>query len=154
MADVPYRFDRTAEAAALQERYAALGAGRGDRRRGPVAGRVMLNRPQGRLAFAKLRDSSGAIQLFATGKTDRRTSRLRPAVPGRLGRGARRGGADPQAASCRSRWTSGSCWPRPGGRFGDKWKGVTDVETRFRQREVDLWANERSRRGPAVAQPA
>ncbi len=29
--------------------------------------------------------------------------------------------------------------------FGDKWKGVTDVETRFRQREVDLWANERTR---------
>ena len=29
--------------------------------------------------------------------------------------------------------------------FGDKWRGVTDVETRYRQREVDLWANERSR---------
>ena len=28
--------------------------------------------------------------------------------------------------------------------FGDKWKGVTDTETRFRQREVDLWANERA----------
>jgi len=25
-----------------------------------------------------------------------------------------------------------------------QWKGVTDVETRFRQREVDLWANERA----------
>ena len=29
--------------------------------------------------------------------------------------------------------------------FGDKWHGVADVETRYRQREVDLWANERSR---------
>ena len=29
--------------------------------------------------------------------------------------------------------------------FGDKWRGVTDVETRYRQREVDLWANERTR---------
>ena len=29
--------------------------------------------------------------------------------------------------------------------FGDKWHGVSDVETRYRQREVDLWANERSR---------
>ena len=37
--------------------------------------------------------------------------------------------------------------------FGDKWKGVTDVETRFRQREVDLWANERAARDPAPAQP-
>jgi len=29
--------------------------------------------------------------------------------------------------------------------FGDKWRGVTDTEVRYRQREVDLWANERSR---------
>ena len=29
--------------------------------------------------------------------------------------------------------------------FGDKWRGVTDTEMRYRQREVDLWANERSR---------
>src|SRR6185437_13713502 len=29
--------------------------------------------------------------------------------------------------------------------FGDKWRGVSDVEMRYRQREVDLWANERSR---------
>ena len=35
--------------------------------------------------------------------------------------------------------------------FGDKWHGVADVETRYRQREVDLWANERSR---AAAHPA
>ena len=29
--------------------------------------------------------------------------------------------------------------------FGDKWHGVSDTEMRYRQREVDLWANERSR---------
>ena len=29
--------------------------------------------------------------------------------------------------------------------FGDKWHGVSDVKTRYRQREVDLWANVRSR---------
>ena len=33
--------------------------------------------------------------------------------------------------------------------FGDKWHGVADVETRYRQREVDLWANERTRAVPA-----
>jgi lysyl-tRNA synthetase class 2 len=26
--------------------------------------------------------------------------------------------------------------------FGDKWRGVNDIEVRHRQREVDLWANE------------
>ena len=29
--------------------------------------------------------------------------------------------------------------------FGDKWHGVADVDTRYRQRYVDLWANESSR---------
>ena len=28
--------------------------------------------------------------------------------------------------------------------FGDKWHGITDVDIRYRQREVDLWANEAS----------
>jgi lysyl-tRNA synthetase class II len=30
-----------------------------------VAGRLMLSRPQGKLAFAELRDASGSVQLFA-----------------------------------------------------------------------------------------
>src|SRR5213076_1655401 len=30
--------------------------------------------------------------------------------------------------------------------FGDKWKGVSDVDLRFRQRYVDLWANDDSRK--------
>ena len=29
--------------------------------------------------------------------------------------------------------------------FGDKWKGLTDVDLRYRQRYADLWANEGSR---------
>src|SRR5581483_11897969 len=29
--------------------------------------------------------------------------------------------------------------------FGDKWRGVTDVDTRYRQRYMDLWANDSSR---------
>src|ERR1700683_2742781 len=68
MADVPYRFERTAETGSLQERYEALAAGEETEDEVSVAGRVMLTRPQGRLAFATLRDSSGQIQLFATEK--------------------------------------------------------------------------------------
>src|SRR5580704_3914798 len=68
MADVPYRFERTADAASLHERYTALEAGTETEDEVAVAGRVMLTRPQGRLAFATLRDSSGQIQLFATEK--------------------------------------------------------------------------------------
>ena len=30
--------------------------------------------------------------------------------------------------------------------FPDKWRGITDIDTRYRQRYADMWANERSRR--------
>ncbi|MGC8714663.1 MAG: lysine--tRNA ligase, partial [Leptodesmis sp.] len=29
--------------------------------------------------------------------------------------------------------------------FGDKWRGISDVDLRYRQRYADLWANESSR---------
>ncbi len=64
-AAVPYRFDRTAEAGDLQARFADLADGGETGETVSVAGRIMLNRPQGKLAFAELRDSSGAVQLFA-----------------------------------------------------------------------------------------
>jgi lysyl-tRNA synthetase, class II len=72
VADVPYRYDRTASAAQLQERHQTLGPGEESDEVASVAGRVMLMRPQGRLAFATLRDSSGQIQLFALEKTTER----------------------------------------------------------------------------------
>jgi lysyl-tRNA synthetase class 2 len=143
MADVPYRFERTAEAGSLHERYAELGAGEETDDDVAVAGRVMLTRPQGRLAFATLRDSSGQIQLFATEKVtaDFETfSRLSQGdwvgARGRVMR-TRKGELSVQVHE----WVLLAEARRS---FGDKWKGVTDTETRFRQREVDLWANERA----------
>ncbi len=108
-----------------------------------MAGRVMLNRPQGRLAFATLRDSSGQIQLFALEKIDGGLRRLLQAVARGLGGGdgrvvkTRKGELSVQVRE----WVLLAEARRS---FGDKWKGVTDTETRFRQREVDLWANERA----------
>jgi lysyl-tRNA synthetase class 2 len=143
MAEVPYRYERTAEAAALHGRYESLGAGEETEDEVAVAGRVMLTRPQGRLAFATLRDSSGQIQLFATEKltADFETfSKLSQGdwvgAEGRVMR-TRKGELSVQV----HRWVLLAEARRS---FGDKWKGVTDVETRFRQREVDLWANERA----------
>ena len=43
-----------------------------------MAGRVMLMRPQGRLAFATLRDSSGQVQLFALEKLTDRFAEFEP----------------------------------------------------------------------------
>jgi lysyl-tRNA synthetase class 2 len=143
MPDVPYRFDRTAEAASLHEHYASLGVGEETDDDVAVAGRVMLTRPQGRIAFATLRDSSGQIQLFATEKVTAGFDAF-----SRLSQGdwvgarglvmrTRKGELSVQVRE----WVLLAEARRS---FGDKWKGVTDTETRFRQREVDLWANERT----------
>src|SRR5205085_6439685 len=63
--DVPYRFDRDTTAAGLQERWADLPAGVETGETASVAGRLMLRRDQGKVAFGTLADSSGRVQLFA-----------------------------------------------------------------------------------------
>ena len=144
MAEVPYSFERNATAAELQARHEALGAGEETSDEVAVAGRVMLVRPQGRLAFATLRDSSGQIQLFALEKTTESFEAF-----SRLSLGDWVGARGPVVRTRKGELSvQVRSWvllaeARRG--FGDKWKGVSDVETRFRQREVDLWANERAR---------
>jgi lysyl-tRNA synthetase, class II len=62
----PVRFDRTATAAELQAEFADLDAGAETGRDVAVAGRLMLKRGQGKLAFGTLRDASGELQLFCS----------------------------------------------------------------------------------------
>ncbi len=144
-ADVPYRFDRTASAAEIAERFGALEAGQESGQVVSVAGRIMLSRPQGKLGFFELRDSSGAVQLFALeavtadfGGLTRLNLGDWVGATGEVVR-TRRGELSVKVAD----WV---LLARAVRAFGDKWRGVSDVETRFRQREVDLWANEESRR--------
>ena len=144
MADVPYRFDRSATAAELQARHEALAPGEETDDVVAVAGRVMLVRPQGRLAFATLRDSSGQIQLFALEKSTESFDDF-----SKLSLGDWVGARGPVVRTRKGElsvqvreWVLLAEARRS---FGDKWRGVSDVETRFRQREVDLWANERTR---------
>ena len=142
--DIPYRFARTHTAAAVVEGWSSLAPGEESGVTVAVAGRVMLLRPQGKLAFAELRDDSGSIQLFALA-----------AVTGRFDEFARLNlgdwiGARGEVVRTKrgelsvkvSEWELLAATRRS---FGDKWRGVSDVEMRYRQREVDLWANERSR---------
>ncbi len=144
MTTVPYRFEQTAAAADVVARWSGLAAGEESGDTVSVAGRVMLSRPQGKLAFAELRDSSGAVQLFALESVTQdfdTFSRLRLGdwigATGEVVR-TRRGELSVKVSD----WVMLAEARRP---FGDKWRGVTDVETRFRQREVDLWANPESR---------
>jgi lysyl-tRNA synthetase, class II len=144
MAPVPYRFERTAEAAELHHRYDALGPGVETDDEVAVAGRVMLVRPQGRLAFATLRDGSGQVQLFAREQVTQSFDAFAKlslgdwvGASGRVVK-TKKG----ELSVLVERWELLAEARRS---FGDKWRGVSDVETRFRQREVDLWANDRSR---------
>ena len=149
MTDLPYRFDRTDLAADLHAAYDDLEAGAETGRVARVAGRLMLVRPQGRLAFAELRDGSGSVQLFAL-------SAVTPdfAAFAKLRIGDWVGAAGP-VVKTRTGELSVKVdeWvllaeARRG--FGDKWRGITDVDLRYRQRYVDLWANEESRRAFAL----
>src|SRR5580698_232272 len=66
---IPYRFERSHAAADVTAGWEGLEAGAESTDTVSVAGRVMLFRPQGKLAFAQLRDASGSIQLFASQDT-------------------------------------------------------------------------------------
>jgi lysyl-tRNA synthetase class 2 len=141
---VPYRFERSIAAGDVGLRWEELGPGQESGEVVSVAGRVMLSRPQGRIAFAQLRDWSGSVQLFASegGTKDfERFVRLNLGdwigATGEVVR-TRRGEVSVKVTD----WTMLAEARRP---FGDKWHGVSDPEVRYRQREVDLWANPRTR---------
>ena len=140
----PYRVDVTHRAAQIQSTHADLADGESTGVTATVAGRVMLLRDQGRVVFATLRDSSGSIQLMATLKATEGFEALQKlnlgdwvVATGEIIR-TRRGELSVQVAS----WQLLAEARRS---FGDKWHGVSDTDLRYRQRYVDLWANERSR---------
>jgi len=139
--DVPYRFEPTATAAELHAAHDGLEAGEETGIEVTVAGRVMLNRPQGRLAFATLRDGSGAeVQLFALAKVTDGFDDF-----GRISLGDWVGATGEvvktKVGELSVKVTSWTMLAETRRGFGDKWKGITDVDTRYRQRYVDLWAN-------------
>ena len=142
--DPPYRVEVTARAADLQSEYTDLPAGEGTGRTVAVAGRAMLVRDQGKMVFATLRDSSGGIQLWARSNVADDFAGFAAlnlgdwvAATGEVVR-TRRGELSVEVRS----WQLLAQARR---QFGDKWKGITDPDLRYRQRYVDLWANESSR---------
>ncbi|HET8931615.1 MAG TPA: amino acid--tRNA ligase-related protein, partial [Acidimicrobiales bacterium] len=141
----PYRFEVDASAAQLAEDYPDLEPGTETGRTVTVAGRLMLRRVQGKLAFGTLADATGRIQLFGLG-------RITPdydafcalslgdwiGVTGEV-MTTKRGELSVRVDD----WVLLAEAQR---RFPDKWHGITDIDTRFRQRYVDLWVTESARR--------
>ncbi len=143
----PYRFDRSAYAGDLHERYAALEPGEETADRAIVAGRLMAMRRMGKLVFAVLQDPTGRIQLFV----DKRT--LGDEVFEAFGDldigdwvGAEGVVITTKKGEVSVRIDAYQLLGRALRPLPDKWHGLQDVETRSRRRYIDLMVNEEARR--------
>ncbi|CAN5807148.1 lysine--tRNA ligase [soil metagenome] len=148
-ADLPYRFDVTRTTASLQDEFGDLASGTETGVEVAVAGRIMLRRVQGKLAFGTLQDSSGRVQLFAPSTITPRFDDFAAlsigdwiGVTGEV-MTTRRGELSVRVDA----WELLAATRRS---FPDKWHGLADVDTRYRQRYVDLWVSEEAR-GAALA---
>ncbi len=105
----------------------------------------MLRRVQGKLAFGTLADHTGRIQLFAPAATTPRFDDFCSldlgdwvGVSGEI-MTTRRGELSVRV----DEWQLLASTRRP---FPDKWHGISDPDLRFRQRYLDLWVTDESRR--------
>ncbi len=137
---VPKRFPERDEIAAVRTEALLLDVGEegGDRRR--LAGRVMARRDLGKLVFLDLVDRSGKIQLLVAedraGPVDLNLGDIVGAtgIPARTKRG------EPSLAVTELELLAKIKRPLP-----DTFHGLTDTETRYRQRHLDLLMNEETR---------
>lgn len=139
----PVGFPRTTTMADLRARHPDLSPGAETGERVGVAGRVMLSRTGGKLCFATLRDGTGDLQVMVSldGVGEESLARWKSDVDigdhvGVVGVvvTSRRGELSVQAES----WAITSKCLRP---LPEKHLGLTDLESRVRQRYVDLIVN-------------
>ncbi len=141
---VPYRFDCTSNAAKIIDEFGEIEDGTETGTTVSIAGRLMLRREQGKLAFGVLADSSGRVQLFARANStpdfDGFTSLSLGDWIGVTGQvmKTRRGELSVSVES----WEILAETRRP---FPDKWHGISDPDLRYRQRYVDLWVTDEAR---------
>jgi len=145
MSSLPKRFPDRVEIAGVRAEAEVLEPGeeRGEQRR--LAGRVLARRDMGKLVFLDLVDRSGRIQLLVreeqTGPVDLDLGDIVgvTGIPARTRRG------EPSLAVESLTLLAKIRRPLP-----DLYHGLQDVETRYRQRYLDLLANEESRRDALV----
>jgi lysyl-tRNA synthetase class 2 len=144
----PNDFRRSALAAHLLGAYGAKSSDFFEHQaiRVSVAGRMRAKRVMGKASFARLEDSSGAIQVFlqqqALGSVyDEFKSWDVGDVVGAEGTLFRTKTGELSVRTERLVLLAKSLRPLP-----DKWHGIADTELRYRRRYVDLIMNEESRR--------
>ncbi len=143
----PSRFDRTATAGELHEKYGALPPDSHTGVDARVAGRLVSIRGHGRLSFATLQDGSGTVQLLLQAG---RLAAGATAVLENADLGDWVGATGEVVTSKRGELSvdvtelvmlAKAVRPLP-----DKWHGLSETDLRYRRRELDLIANEDTRR--------
>jgi lysyl-tRNA synthetase, class II len=142
----PHAFPGVVSIGSVKEPFAELPAGEETETRARVAGRLAARRGQGRAAFLDVVDRSGRLQLHARADVlgqeslDRLVSLDLGDLLGAEGTvfRTRRG----ELSLAIDSWTllAKSLRPPP-----EKHHGLHDIEIRYRQRELDLMANEEAR---------
>lgn len=144
-----YSFQRSHTAAELLERYESLPAGKAapgtEEQPVSVAGRVLARRVMGKLAFLKLADDSGEVQLYVdrSALDERREGSFAEVkslvdvgdIVGCAGGVRRTEKGELSIAAHSLTVLTKALRPLP-----DKWHGLADVEKRYRQRYVDMIA--------------
>src|ERR1041385_3563246 len=134
---LPKRFAEREEIAAVRVEAENAEPGESLDREHRVAGRVMARREMGKLSFLDLVDRSGRIQLIVRDKVDVDLGDV-VGVAGKPGRSKR---GEPSLEVTKLELLAKIRRPLP-----DTFHGVTDTETRYRQRYLDLLMSEDSRR--------
>jgi lysyl-tRNA synthetase, class II len=143
----PVRFDRDRTLGDLRAEFGELEPDVRTDTTVRVAGRILLIRRQGKLSFATMRDQSDSVQLYVSSaevgeEAHRQFDRLDRGdwvgVEGTV-MTTRRGELSVNVKSFVL--LAKALRPLP-----DKWHGLSDVDTRFRQRYVDLVVNPEARR--------
>src|SRR5215467_7089546 len=138
--NLPKRFPDRDEVAAVRAEAERLEPGNEASEKRRLAGRVMARREMGKLVFLDLVDRSGRIQLLCdTSRTGEIDVDLGDIV-GVTGSPARARRGEPSLAVDELVVLAKIGRPLP-----DTFHGVTDVETRYRQRYLDLLVNEETR---------
>lgn len=137
----PYSFDKNISTKSLQEKYSHLENGEETQDKYAVAGRIMAMRNSG--MFIDLMDDSGKIQIFCH-KENINEDKIKTLklvdigdIIGFYGTIRRTPRGELSIKATDFKLLSKSLKPLP-----EKFHGLTDVETRYRQRYVDLIMNE------------
>ena len=142
--NTPYKYEKTESVEEIISQYSHLPDGTGSGDEVAVAGRIMQRRDQGKVVFGNLQDSSGRIQLFAPSKSTPDFESFAAlnigdwiGVKGEVMK-TKRGELSVKV----DKWEVLAPTKRP---FPDKWHGISDPDTRYRQRYVDMWVTEEAK---------